>query len=68
MREIIYEVKTYEVEMCCDECGEGLMRPCGNIILTTYPVQYPHQCTKCGHIANYTVKYPYTLTKKIEEK
>ena len=68
MSEIEYEVKTYEIDMVCDFCKEGVMRPCGNVVLTTSPLQYPHQCTKCGKVVNYITKYPYTLTKRKEEK
>lgn len=54
------EVKTFEVDMICDKCGKGFMRPAGNIVLATYPIQYPHECTNCGNRENYTKKYPYT--------
>ena len=66
MSETKSEVKTYKIDMKCDNCGEGYMRPIGNIvILATYPIQYPHKCTKCGYSANYTTTYPYEI---FEEK
>ena len=65
MAEIKYEVKTYEIDMVCDKCSQGVMRPLGNIVLTTYPIQYPHQCTNCGNIENYIIQYPYTAVEKL---
>ena len=32
----------------------------GNIVLTSYPPQFPHKCSYCGNRENYTVQYPYT--------
>lgn len=61
MGEVKYEVKTFKVEMKCDKCGKGYMRPTGNVALATYPLQYPHECTNCGHIEIYTRKYPYEV-------
>ena len=65
MAEVKSEVKTFEIDMVCNKCGQGSMRPYGNIVLTTYPIQYPHQCTNCGNIENYTVKYPYFVEEKL---
>ena len=65
MAEIKYEVKTYEIDMVCDKCGQGSMRPLGNIVLTTHPIQYPHQCTNCGNVENYTIQYPYIVEEKL---
>ena len=62
------EVKTYEIDMRCDKCGEGYMRQVGNIVLTTYPMLYPHECTVCGHRENYKKKYPYTIYEIDKEK
>lgn len=42
--------------MC--ECG-GEYKCCENIVLTTYPVQYPHDCDKCGNRITFFEKYPY---------
>lgn len=65
MCEVKYEVKTYEIDMKCDECGRGYMRPIGNIVFTSHPIQYPHQCTKCNHMQNYTKSYPYQFFEKV---
>ena len=65
MAEIKSEVKTFEVDMVCDKCGKGLMRPIGNIVFTSYPIQYPHQCTNCGNTDTYTIQYPYTIVEKL---
>jgi ribosomal protein L37E len=59
MSEIRLEVKNYVVDMLCDRCGEGYMRPEGNIVLTTYPLQYPHKCNRCGYTRSFIKKYPY---------
>ena len=65
MAEVKNEVKTYEINMVCDKCRQGYMLPVGNIVFTTYPIQYPHQCTNCGNIENYTIQYPYTVVEKL---
>lgn len=44
------------------------MRPVGNITLSTYPIQYPHKCDRCGYIQNYTKNYPYEVYEYWEEK
>ena len=44
------------------------MRPIGNMVLATYPIQYSHQCDKCGYIQNYIKKYPYETYEYWEEK
>lgn len=65
MAEVKSEVKTFEIDMVCDKCGKGVMRPTGNALLLTYPIQYPHQCTNCGNIDIYTVQYPYIVEEKL---
>lgn len=60
MSERRHEVRTFVVDMLCDKCGEGYMRPEGNIVLTTYPLQYPHRCNRCGYTRSFIKKYPYT--------
>lgn len=53
-------VTPIRVEKVCPECGKGTMEKCGGMVLTTYPAQYPHQCTKCEHSQHYSgVQYPY---------
>lgn len=68
MGEIRHEVKTFLVDMICEHCGKGYMRPIGNIALTTSPLQYPHQCDKCGYVENYTKNYPYEIYEYWKEK
>ena len=31
----------------------------GNIVLTTYPAQYPHKCNKCGCRKTFDRMYPF---------
>lgn len=52
------EVRPIKVDMICDVCGKGWMRPT-NVTLTVYPPLYPHVCDKCGHTENYSKCYPY---------
>ena len=68
MGEIRHEVRTFLVDMVCESCGVGYMRPVGNIALSTYPIQYPHKCDKCGYTQNYTKNYPYEVYEYWEEK
>lgn len=56
--EMVAEAKVLIVEMVCDECGKGTMRPHGDDILSTYPPQYPHKCDKCGCEKTYHTYYP----------
>ena len=58
MPEVKIAVQTYEVDMVCPNCGCGMMRPT-NVALTTYPLQYPHDCVNCGHTEIYYKQYPY---------
>jgi len=65
MSEIETEMKMVEVDMMCDACGKGRMEWNG-IALTSYPAQYPHRCTECGHTKTYRGHhYPYTKYVKI---
>ena len=68
MGEIRHEVRTFLVDMVCENCSEGYMRPVGNIALSTYPIQYPHKCEKCGYTQNYTKNYPYEVYEYWKEK
>lgn len=63
MGEVKHEVKAYIVDMICNECGKGYMRPIGNVALTSYPLQYPHQCSECGCVKTYTKTYPYEFNE-----
>lgn len=68
MSEVKYQVKTFLIDMKCDKCGEGYMRPVGNVVLTSYPLQYPHECDVCGFRENYTKTYPYETYEKYLKK
>lgn len=57
------EVKTYSIDMKCDSCGAGYMRPTG-LVLDVAPPLYPHECN-CGAHTNYKVRYPYLNTERI---
>ena len=54
------------VDYICDKCGEGRMRP-GNTYLPTYPVQYPHECDRCGNVQTFLCKYPRIEYEETEE-
>ena len=46
--------------MCTVEGCDGKIESCAGIVLTSYPAQYPHKCSKCGksrYISGAT--YPY---------
>ena len=60
MGEVVAYARPIIVDMECDECKNGLMRlTTDNIMLASYPPQYPHKCTNCGHVTNYNCTYPY---------
>lgn len=42
------------------------MRP-GNVVLATYPPQYPHECDRCGHAQTFYEIYPRIEYEDIEE-
>ena len=65
--EIRKEVKEYEVDMTCDKCKKGVMRPTG-IVLTSYPAQYEHVCTNCGEKELYEVTYPVREIVRVDEQ
>jgi hypothetical protein len=46
------------VKMICDKCGDGEMKPDGNIALLSDPPKYPHRCDKCSSTDSYTQRYP----------
>jgi uncharacterized protein with PIN domain len=61
------KIRTFKVTKICDECNEGeMVRVNNNIVLTTYPEQYQHECNKCGAKRNYFVSYP-RLENEYEE-
>ena len=57
--EVEYDAKPVLVKMKCDKCKEGFMEKDGNIVLTSYPPQFPHKCSCCGYRENYIKQYPY---------
>ena len=57
--EVVADTKVLTVHMKCDECKEGYMVMDGDIVLTTYPAQYPHKCNKCGHRKTFNRMYPF---------
>lgn len=55
MKIVKKEVKTHVTHAMCD-CG-GEFKPT-NMILSTFPVQYPHDCNKCGKREIFYERYP----------
>jgi len=61
------EVKTYNVDYICDECGKGKMKLEGSC-LTSFPTQYPHICDNCGASMTFTkTYYPHVIYEKIDK-
>lgn len=60
------EVQTFEVDMRCDKCGKGVMRPSGRQLLSK-PPKFHHVCnwTSCAYETIYNVSFPYTETRTI---
>ena len=67
MAEIRYEVQMIRVDMVCDWCGDGFMRPT-TTVLKEYPPKYVHECDKCGKIGVFDERYPYTIDKFSNER
>ena len=60
------QVLSYQVQLKCKECGEGMMLDdSDNIMLASYPPQYKHKCDKCGCIELLTRIYPYIEQKLV---
>lgn len=57
MGEIRKKVKYIEIDMVCDYCGDGNMRPIGTV-LKGKPPRYVHECDNCGSSGIYEVRYP----------
>ena len=47
-----------EVDMVCNVCGDGRMRPTATV-LKEYPPKYIHMCDNCGSFGVYDKIYPY---------
>ena len=60
--QVVMDAKIYVVDMLCEKCKTGVMRPTG-IVLTSNPPQYPHKCNYCGNKEVYDTCYPF---QKIE--
>ena len=68
--ELVQEAKVLLVHMQCEECNEGFMEEDEtdmNVILATYPPQYPHKCNKCGYVENYFKCYPHQMLVPVGE-
>lgn len=61
--QIVREAKTYIIDMICEKCKTGVMRPTG-IVLTSNPLQYPHKCDYCGNEEVYDKCYPFQKIEK----
>jgi len=46
------------VDFVCDECGDGRMRPNGEVMYTD-PLKYYHECNNCGNKQAFDKTYPY---------
>ena len=54
------EMVPIEVDMMCDACGLGFMRPTG-ITLLSSPPKYKHSCTNCHKEETYARVYPHIV-------
>ena len=66
MAEVKERVNTFVVRYRCDVCDKGYLESTG-VALTSYPPQYPHDCSNCGKGKVFNQKYPYNIYKVIEE-
>ena len=60
--EIRYPVNQYMVDMKCNVCNKGVMRPTGETLLSN-PQGYIHRCENCGKLEVYTCVYPHIETE-----
>ena len=65
MPEREFELRPVGVDYICDKCNTGVMELSGNMMLTTHPPLYPHQCNACGHMQNFDQKYPTVKHKRV---
>lgn len=56
------QVRVFQTRKMCECGGEYLPE---NIVLTTYPVQYPHKCNKCGKREVLDARYPKIEYKEV---
>lgn len=60
------EVRTYMVELICDECGVPMEFT--GIVYDSYPGQYEHRCPKCGRTSYPDRSYPIIEYEYIDEE
>lgn len=56
-----------EVDMICELCGDGRMRPTATV-LKEYPPKYIHMCDNCGELGSYDKIYPYRENEQIVDE
>ena len=66
--EVGQEVKIIMIRQRCNKCGEEYMETDGNIVLCSFPLEFPHVCSNCGFKEIYRKKYPYQITITVSEE
>lgn len=66
MSESKKQVITYEIDMTCDICGKGVMRPTGEERLFCLN-SHQHRCTNCGNEEDYSCIYPHLQYEYVTE-
>lgn len=61
------EIKSFQVDIICDKCKEGIMEKIDPPILT-FPMQYKYKCPICGYEEISLTKYPYIEYEKISKE
>lgn len=51
-------MRAHRIDYICDRCHEGSMIA-ANLVYTSNPPQYPHQCDVCGWTATFPKTYPH---------
>ena len=70
MPEVREPLAVVEVDMTCEVCGEGRMRPTGYGI-ESKPPKYEHRCSRvslCNGRAHYPHKYPFVTYESAEKQ
>lgn len=62
MKEVKVKVQPYMVRAMCECSGE--FEPTG-MCLSSYPVQYEHQCNRCNEVRNFDCRYPKIVYEEI---
>lgn len=65
MKEKEAELKVFRVKMFCD-CG-GEMEPKG-FVLFSDPIEYRHECNKCGLYQTFKEQYPTIKYRAVESE